>query len=59
MELKISEKIKKNHKRDQNMLGFKPKIETSVKMIGRNADNFVKTMFGFKESYAYIVRFTC
>ena len=30
------------------MFGFKPKIRTSVEMIGRNEGIFVKIMFGLK-----------
>ena len=36
------------------MFGFKPEIEISIEMIGRDEGIFVKTMFGFKESRANV-----
>ena len=36
------------------MFGFKPKIEISIEMIGRDEGIFVKTMFEFKELRANV-----
>ena len=36
------------------MFGFKPKIEISIEMIGRDEGIFVKTMFEFKELRAHV-----